>query len=91
MALNEKLGLLLPVAWHDLTKVISLQASGSCGPAVSVSGRWPCPRASKHTCITTSCRLTSRSEQNTDDTLKAYLTDIMWIIARSLALRKLEF
>ena len=57
---------------------------GSCGPAVSVSGRWLCPRAREHTCITTSCRLTSRSKQNTDDTLKAYLTasDIMWIIAK---------
>ena len=45
MALNEVLGLLWPVAWHDLTQVISLQASGSCGPAVSVSGRCPALRA----------------------------------------------
>ena len=32
----------------------------------------------------------SRSEQNTDDKLKAYLTDIMQINARSLVLRKLD-
>lgn len=63
MALNDVPGLLLPVAWHDLTQVISLQTSGSCGPAVSVSGRWPGPRAHReHTCITTSCRVTVWAE-----------------------------
>ncbi len=29
----------------------------------------------------------SESKQNTNDKLKAYLTDIMWIITRSLVLR----
>jgi hypothetical protein len=45
MALSEVPGLLLPVAWHNLVRswhqdcdqVISLQASGSCGPTVSVA------------------------------------------------------
>ena len=80
MALNDVPGLLLPVSWHDLTQVISLQTSGSCGPAVSVSGRWPGPRAHLASLLVAE----SRSEQNTDDKLKAYLTDIMWTMTRSL-------
>ena len=66
--------------------VISLQASGSChgGAAASVSGRWPGWYS-----LRTRNTLASLAESklNTDDKLKAYLTDIMWIMNRSLVLR----
>jgi hypothetical protein len=84
MSLNEVPGLLLPLAWHDLVRswcqVISLQASGSCaaGPAGSAPG----PANTLASLV--------ESKQNTNDKLKAYLTDIMWIITRSLVLRLLE-
>ena len=84
MALNEVLGLLLPVAWHDLTQVMSLPQAAVALQCQSVSAGPARARDSEYTCITSQCRLTSRSKQNTDDTLKAYLTasDIMWIIAK---------
>ena len=75
MALNEVLGLLLPVAWHDLTQVISLPQAAvalqcqsvAAGPAIG-------PTASTLASLLVA---ESLSEQNTDDKLKAYLTDIM--------------
>jgi hypothetical protein len=87
MALNEVPVLLLPVAWHDLLRswcqVISLQALGSCGPrpgaAVSVSGRWPAGSAPGP--ANTLASLAERT-QDTNDKVKAYLTDIIWIITR---------
>ena len=89
MALNEVLGLLLPVASTCLAWPHPRQASGAAVALQCQSvaaGSVPGPA---------SLRLTSpwrRSKQNlnTDDKLKAYLTDIMQINARSLVLRKLE-
>jgi hypothetical protein len=53
-------------------------------PAVSVSGLWPgwfsLRPVNKIACL-------AESKQTTNDKLEAYLTDIMWIITRSLALR----
>ncbi len=85
MALNDVTGLLLPVALHDLTLVISLKASGSCGPQCHsvVAGPAPGPEPAS----TLAPLLVAESKQNTDDKLKAYLTDIMRMIARSLVLR----
>ena len=47
MALNEVLGLLLPVAWHDLTQVISLPQAAVALQCQSVSAGpapWPASR-----------------------------------------------
>jgi hypothetical protein len=86
MALNDVTGLLLPFAWHDLTHVISLQASGSCGRQCQSVAAGPAPGPVPASTLTS--LLVAESKQNTDDKLKAYLTDIMWIIAAgSLVLR----
>jgi hypothetical protein len=70
--------------WQDyyclLLGMTSPKAS-VCRPQAAVAGsvsQWPLalPQAS-----------IAESKQNTDDKLKAYLTDIMWIITRSLVLR----
>ena len=92
MALNEVLGLLLPVAyvlgsWHDLVWCQVIQAL--CRPvapqcqSVAAGRAWPgwfCPGPAN--------LLASLAESH--GKLKAYLTDIMWIITISLVLRSLK-
>ncbi len=89
MALNEVPGLLLPVAWHDLVwswcQVISLQALGSCGPqcqsvAAGPAGSAPGPGANTLASL-------AECKQDTNNKVKAHLTDVIWIITRSLVLR----
>jgi hypothetical protein len=85
MALNEVQGSLLPAAYVLVYlvqyQVISLQP---CDPIVSVSGLWPgwfSPGPAN------TLASLAESKQTTYDKLKACLTDITWIIAKTLALK----
>jgi hypothetical protein len=84
----------LHLAQHRLQPPERRSAAGEVAAAVGagINGTQECqsvatgPAGSAPGPVNTLASL-AESKQNTNDKLKAYLTDIMWIIARSLVLR----